>query len=75
MQNVVRELDDKLPALGSGLSYDFSGLEAKLPYTEACVKENFRIAPVTSFSLSRQVVPEEGLEVEGYHLRQGVSNL
>lgn len=73
MKNLVRELDDVLPPLTDTKSYEFSGLEAKLPYTQACVRESLRISPVVSIPLSRRVTPTTGLTIGGHLLRSGVS--
>lgn len=74
MENLVHELDDVLPALSNVESYEFSGLEAKLPYTQACMRESFRIAPVVSIPLSRRIAPAGGMMVGGHHLPSGVNS-
>ena len=73
MENVVHELDEALPALTEIQSYPYSGLEAKLPYMQACIRENFRIAPVAALPLSRRIAPLGGMSVGGHHLPSGVS--
>ncbi|KAL8850367.1 MAG: hypothetical protein Q9221_004687 [Calogaya cf. arnoldii] len=41
-----------------------------LPYLDACVKEASRLHPPIGFPLER-IVPESGLEVDGYHIPPG----
>lgn len=51
----------------------FSGLEMQLPYTTACIRENFRISPVFTMPLPRKVCDPEGLVIDGIHVPYGVS--
>ncbi|KAL8653735.1 MAG: hypothetical protein Q9210_001922 [Variospora velana] len=41
-----------------------------LPYLDACIKEASRLHPPIGFPLER-IVPESGLEVDGYHIPPG----
>lgn len=41
-----------------------------LPYLDACVKEALRLHPPIGFPMER-IVPESGLEVDGYHIPAG----
>ena len=55
LTKVVKEID----TLGTSEPVvPYSGLEAKLPYLRACIYENFRIAPTTSFPLQRRITKE-----------------
>ena len=74
MKAVVDELDRILPTLGEEESYGYFGLEASLPFTQACVNESFRLSPVVSIPLSRKIAPAEGRMVDGHHLPAGVSS-
>ena len=51
----------------------FSGLEQQLPYMNSCVREAFRVSPVFSMPLPRTIVESSGMEIDGYHVPQGVS--
>lgn len=44
----------------------------QLPYLSACIKETFRINPITGIALSRRV-PKGGHKMNGYYLPEGVS--
>jgi hypothetical protein len=66
------ELDAGLPHLPAG-AYPYTGLENRLPYMMACVREGFRMSPVFTMPLTRAIVPPEGMVVDGEHLPQGVS--
>ncbi|KAL4790966.1 cytochrome P450 [Aspergillus venezuelensis] len=69
--------DEILATLGSlpsdRTSYPISGLEASLPYTMACVRENFRINPVFTMPLWRKVGYPGGLEIGQHHIPQGTN--
>ena len=45
----------------------------QMPYLQAVIKESLRTHPATSEILSR-VVPEGGVELDGYYFPQGVSS-
>ena len=51
----------------------FSGLEQQLPYMTSCVREAFRVSPVFTMPLPRKIVEYGGMEIDGYHVPQGVS--
>lgn len=72
LAKIVKELDG-LDHETNGDIYDFSGLEAKLPYTTACIREGFRIDPIGAFPTPRCVMNPEGLDVGGTRIPQGVS--
>ncbi|KAL4952489.1 cytochrome P450 [Aspergillus filifer] len=69
--------DEILATLGSlpfdKTSYPISGLESSLPYTMACVRENFRINPVFTMPLWRKVGYPGGLHIGQHHIPQGTN--
>jgi benzoate 4-monooxygenase len=69
---VVEEMRRELPFLEQG-SYSFTGLEAKLPYTTACMRENFRHTPVFTMPLTRTVMSQGGTVIAGAKVPEGVS--
>jgi cytochrome P450 len=74
-QDVYRRLreetDQQLDFLREG-SYSFTGLENKLPFTMACVRENFRLTPVFTMPLARMVPRDSGMEIDGHVIPKGV---
>lgn len=60
------------PLKDDQISYPISGLEASLPYTMACVRENFRINPVFTMPLWRQVKSLGGVNIGEHHIPHGV---
>lgn len=68
----VEEMRRELPFLEQG-SYPFTGLEAKLPYTTACMRENFRHTPVFTMPLARTVMSQSGTVIAGAKVPEGVS--
>ena len=71
LNRVVEELDAVLNEL-EGSIVPVNGLEAKLPYTMACVNENFRINPVFTMPLPREVMMCDGADIAGHVVPQGV---
>ena len=67
MAEIAAELSDV-----AGDVVPIKGLEAKLPYTMACIHENFRINPVFSMPLPREVTAREGHDIDGNHIPAGV---
>ncbi|KAL4932004.1 cytochrome P450 [Aspergillus undulatus] len=55
------------------ISYPISGLEASLPYTMACVQENFRINPVFTMPLWRKIEYPSGLEFGEHKIPHGTN--
>jgi hypothetical protein len=45
-----------------------SQLETNLVYEMACVRENFRLAPVFTMALPRVVTQLEGIDIDGFHV-------
>jgi cytochrome P450 len=72
-KKVVDEALQELPYKAAG-SYDYTGLESRLPYLTACIREGFRMSPVFTMLLPRVVVPEDGIEIDGHLLPRGVSD-
>ena len=72
---VCRELADNLqPSTtttdGGGGVYPYPGLESKLPYLAATMKESFRLTPIFQLPLPR-VIPPGGQVMAGRHLPGG----
>jgi benzoate 4-monooxygenase len=75
-ENLAAELRDHLPLYRhGGQDIPYAGLESKLPYTMACIKENFRINAVFTMPLPRLVTNPKGVDICGYHVPQGVCSL
>jgi len=51
----------------------YTGLEGKLPYGMACIRENFRTTPVFTMPLPRTVTDPNGAVVNGFSVPTGVS--
>ncbi|KAL3459361.1 cytochrome P450 [Aspergillus heterothallicus] len=74
LARVQAEIDDKLGPLREGqISYPITGLEASLPYTMACVRENFRMNPVFSMPLWRTVRHPGGVDIAGGNVPYGTN--
>ncbi|KAK0755827.1 hypothetical protein N5P37_011608 [Trichoderma harzianum] len=69
---VVEEMRRELPLLEQG-AYPYTGLEAKLPYTTACMRENFRHTPVFTMPLTRQVMSQGGTVIAGTEIPAGTN--
>jgi len=75
LSQVVDELDTVLgPLHRDQIAYQISGLELSLPYTMACIRENFRMNPVFTMNLWRRVLGES-LQIGENSIPQGVSSL
>ncbi|KAJ5639183.1 uncharacterized protein N7484_007045 [Penicillium longicatenatum] len=74
LATLTQELDQKLPPLRDNqVSYPIQGLETSLSYTMACVRENFRLNPVFTMPLWRQVGYPGGVEIAGHYIPEGTS--
>lgn len=74
LKQVVTEMDAKLhhPSNVTGFIHAIEGLEHNLPYTMACIHENFRINAVFSMPLPRRVSAMGGMEIDGKFVPQNV---
>lgn len=72
MAKVVKEIDERVED-AQGV-HDFVGLESKLPYTLACIREGFRISPVAALLLPRRVIEAPGVYIDGELIPRGVSS-
>lgn len=70
---MVDELDEKLPPVTDGICAMDDGLEQNLPFTMACVQENFRINPVFTMPLMRKIATRGGMVIDGHFVPEGVS--
>ena len=70
---LVDEIQRELPALDSEI-HGFTGLESKLPFMLACIRENFRVTPVFTMPLVRTVASPEAMSVNGVFVPPGVSH-
>lgn len=72
-EKLTHELVSQLsPFQEAGSEVAYSGLESKLPYSMACIKENFRITPVFTMPLPRLVTSPSGVDISGYHIPRDV---
>ncbi|KAL1860965.1 hypothetical protein Plec18167_003752 [Paecilomyces lecythidis] len=55
------------------IAYKIQGLEASLPYTMACVRENFRLNPVFTMPLWRRVHYPQGLQFGEFDIPRGTN--
>ncbi|KAH8806130.1 cytochrome P450 [Xylogone sp. PMI_703] len=70
---VVTEIDRELQPLDATRIYQYTGLESKLPYTLACIRENFRASPSFTMPLARVITNPEGLEILGERIPTGTN--
>lgn len=71
-ERLTEEIEQELPALDSSAAHPYTGLENKLPFTMACIRENFRCTPVFTMPLTRTVTKAEGMEIDGEFIPCGV---
>ncbi|KAJ3528134.1 hypothetical protein NM208_g10348 [Fusarium decemcellulare] len=69
-EKVVHEVDSQLDQIANEI-VPANELETILPYTMACLNENFRINPVFTMPLERRVTMEGGFEIEGHIIPKG----
>ncbi|KAK0352567.1 hypothetical protein LTR02_017322 [Friedmanniomyces endolithicus] len=66
LERFVAEVDERLPPLKPDQgAYGITGLEEKLDFVNACIKENFRKDAVATFNMPRSV-PPEGAMIDGH---------
>ena len=70
-EKVTAEIDTQLTSITDDIM-PVEDLERLLPYTMACFSESFRINPVFTMPLERNVVAKEGFEIEGHIIPTGV---
>ncbi|KAH6952169.1 cytochrome P450 [Fusarium avenaceum] len=63
-EHIVNEIDAQLGHVTQPI-VPVDDLERKLPFTMACINENFRMNPVFTMPLERQVTAKEGFEILG----------
>ncbi|KAK3624134.1 hypothetical protein LTR56_021167 [Elasticomyces elasticus] len=70
LKRFVAEIDERLPALKpEQAAYSMVGLEEKLDFVNACIRENYRKDPVATFNMTR--VPPKDAFVDGHHVPAG----
>ena len=75
LQRIVDEIDGNLPPLKPDqAAYSINGLEEKLDFVLAAIKESHRKDPVGTFNMPR-TVPAEGAEIAGYRVPAGVGHI
>ena len=73
-EKVTTEICSIVPKYNAGENQvPYTGLESKLPYTMACIRENFRVAAVFNMPLPRLVTNPHGVTISGHHVPHGVS--
>lgn len=74
LDQVQQELSSVLkPLQKDQIAHPIRGLEASLPFTMACIRENFRINPVFTMPLWRHVHSPGGADIADIHVPYGVS--
>ncbi|OAL45725.1 cytochrome P450 [Pyrenochaeta sp. DS3sAY3a] len=76
LDKVVAEIDTILSPkeqAAHGAISSIEGLELSLPYTMACLQENFRINPVFSMPLPRRVAVPGGMKIDGFMIPQNTT--
>ena len=72
LARMVKEIDENVS--DEKEVYDFAGLESRLPYTLAALKESFRMNPVAALLLPRTVTDVQGMLISGEVIPRGVSS-
>ncbi|KAH8805262.1 putative cytochrome P450 [Xylogone sp. PMI_703] len=74
LKKVRDEILQNVGPLSNGqIAYPVQGLEASLPYTTACIRENFRMNPVFTMPLWRRVHSAAGTQIGKFHVPQGTN--
>ncbi|RKK85612.1 hypothetical protein BFJ71_g14086 [Fusarium oxysporum] len=71
LNKVIQELDSNL-SNHTGQVISYQALEKDLPYTRACMHENFRINSVFTMPLPRKIMTPGGLVIQGCQIPQKV---
>ncbi|RBR10362.1 hypothetical protein FVER53590_12478 [Fusarium verticillioides] len=69
LNKVIEQLDSNLSS-HTGQVIPFAALEKDIPYTMACVHENFRINPVFTMPLPRKIMTLGGFTIQGQQVPQ-----
>ncbi|KNB14140.1 hypothetical protein FOXG_13065 [Fusarium oxysporum f. sp. lycopersici 4287] len=69
LNKVIQELDSNL-SNHTGQVISYQALEKDLPYTRACMHENFRINSVFTMPLPRKIMTPGGLVIQGCQIPQ-----
>ncbi|KAH8816733.1 putative benzoate 4-monooxygenase cytochrome P450 [Xylogone sp. PMI_703] len=74
LASVVEEIDTQLSSEPQAFGiYEYGGLESKLPYTLACLREGFRITPIAAHLLPREVINPQGVRIGNENIPQGTA--
>ncbi|KAH7169911.1 cytochrome P450 [Dactylonectria macrodidyma] len=71
-ERVTNEVDAQLDSITDDI-VPIDDLERILPYTMACLNENFRMNSVFTMPLERKVVAKEGFMIEGHVVPKGTT--
>ncbi|KAI7761083.1 hypothetical protein LZL87_011488 [Fusarium oxysporum] len=69
LNKIIQELDANL-SNHTGQVISYQALDKDLPYTGACIQENFRTNPVFTMPLPRKIMTPGGLVIQGCHIPQ-----
>ncbi|KIW99464.1 uncharacterized protein Z518_11203 [Rhinocladiella mackenziei CBS 650.93] len=72
LEKVVAEIDTNV-CTSFGEPVQITGLEQCLPYSMACINENFRINPAFTMPLPRTVTAPAGTEIDGHWVPKGTA--
>ncbi|RYC79605.1 hypothetical protein BFJ63_vAg17512 [Fusarium oxysporum f. sp. narcissi] len=72
LDEVIKEIDSNLSDISTPVM-PFKSLEERLPFTMACINENFRINPVFTMPLPRRVMTPGGIVIDGHTVPENVS--
>ncbi|KAF5227131.1 hypothetical protein FANTH_14857 [Fusarium anthophilum] len=72
LDEVIKEIDSNLSDISTPVM-PFKSLEERLPFTMACINENFRINPVFTMPLPRKVMTPGGIFIDGHAVPENVS--
>ncbi|KEF54476.1 uncharacterized protein A1O9_09643, partial [Exophiala aquamarina CBS 119918] len=68
---VVAEIDSDASTV-PGRPVQITGLEQRLPYSMACIQENFRVNAVFTMPFPRKLAVTGGIEVDGHLVPENV---
>jgi len=73
LEKVIAEIDSKV-STAPGEAVQITGLEQQIPYSMACIQENFRINSVFTMTLPRKVAITGGVGIDGHWVPENVSS-